>query len=203
MSGDLFVISAPSGAGKTTILKEVFSQLKRIAFSVSHTTRAPRPGEVDGKDYFFVDEKSFLTLQKSGGFLEWAKVHGNYYGTSNKAVTDQLEKGMDIVLDIDVQGAEQIATSSLSATSIFVVPPSYEELKRRLTDRNTDAPEKIKLRLENAIAEITKADIYDFIIVNDDLIEAVEIMKSIIIAKRASGRRGLNGEPFSLDLFSG
>lgn len=196
--GHLFVISAPSGAGKTTILKPILAQIPAIGFSVSHTTRQPRPGEIDGKDYFFVDVEQFLTLQKEGDFLEWAEVHGNYYGTSQQAVMEALARGRDVILDIDVQGANQLHSHhDLTPTFIFIAPPSLAELERRLTDRQTETAATISLRLQNAKLELQAAEHYDYTIVNDNLEHAKAMLTAIILEKRAADRRDYNGKPLA------
>jgi len=195
-TGHLFVLSAPSGAGKTTILKPILARLPALGFSVSHTTRKPRPGEVDGQDYFFVDRQQFIDLRQRGDFLEWAEVHGNLYGTSQQAVISQLARGRDIILDIDVQGAKQLkARTDLEATFIFIAPPSLSELERRLTGRQTETAETILLRLQNARQELQAADLYDYCLINDDLQQAQEMFQAIILAGRAASRRSYDGTP--------
>ncbi|MBU0481360.1 MAG: guanylate kinase [Proteobacteria bacterium] len=194
MSGSLFIISAPSGAGKTTILKRVLADLPAITFSVSHTTRPPRRGEVDGKDYHFVDRDTFCRLRDRNAFLEWAEVHGNLYGTSIEAVRKQLDTGVDVILDIDTQGARQVrALGTLSARSIFIAPPSLAELEKRLTGRATDSEETIRLRLTNAHREMAEAGNYDHYIVNDTLEEAVTMVRAVILSERSRNRRDLSG----------
>lgn len=197
--GCLFVLSAPSGAGKTTILKPILEELPAIIFSVSHTTRKPRPGEQDGKDYYFVDKGQFDQIKQEDGFLEWAEVHTNYYGTSKEMVIKNLEQGIDIILDIDVQGARQLRSSKeLNAHYIFIAPPSLAELEKRLTNRKTESPESLRTRLDSARHEMSQASIYDYVIINDVLDEAILSLKSVIIEKRLAGRRGVNGNPFFL-----
>lgn len=194
--GQLFIISAPSGAGKTTILRQVMADLPGLAFSVSHTTRPPRPGEVDGRDYHFVSRETFTKLQEAGGFLECAEVHGNFYGTSHEAVARQLAAGSDVILDIDIQGAQQVkGRGDLSALSLFILPPSLAELEKRLSGRNTDAPEVIRVRLANAVREINAASAYDYRIINDRLAEAVEMVKAVLLAARSHGGRDRSGAP--------
>lgn len=198
--GHLFIISAPSGAGKTTLLKPLLASIPAIGFSVSHTTRRPRPGEIDGQDYFFVDAEQFIRLREDGDFLEWAEVHGNFYGTSQRAVMTQLERGQDLILDIDVQGARQLQTRhGLGASFIFIAPPSLAELERRLTDRQTETAETIALRLGNARQELEAADRYDYIIVNDVLEQARAMLTAIILEKRSAARRGYDGQPLNLN----
>lgn len=199
-SGHLFVISAPSGAGKTTILKPILARLPGIGFSVSHTTRRPRPGEINGKDYHFVEVEQFTRLRQDGDFLEWAEVHGNYYGTSQSAVRAELQRGHDLILDIDVQGARQLqGRPGLLATFIFIAPPSLAELERRLTGRQTETAETLALRLRNAMLELQAAHLYDYVIINDDLEQAQAMLTAIILEKRAAARRGYDGLPLNLD----
>lgn len=198
--GHLFVISAPSGAGKSTILQTVLAQMPAVGFSVSHTTRAPRPGEVDGRDYFFVSRQDFEQLRQQGEFLEWAEVHGNCYGTSRQAVLSRLESGQDCILDIDVQGAEQLRQRpDCEATFIFIAPPSLTELERRLTGRGTDSSDTIALRLRNARQELLAMPHYDALIVNDDLDQARAMLGAIILAQRAAHRRGYDGRALDLE----
>lgn len=194
--GNLFIISAPSGTGKTTILKKVMSELERLVFSVSHTTRKPRANEVDGKDYHFTDHDEFKAMKARGDFLEWAEVHQNFYGTSISSVNSHLADGVDVVLDIDVQGARQIRESrGDNAVFVFIMPPSWDELKSRLTKRGTDSSETIDLRLNNAGKEMYEADFYDYVIVNEKIDEAVDELRSIMIAERIKNRRSAAGLP--------
>ncbi len=196
ISGQLFIVSAPSGAGKTTILKPVMADLPALSFSVSHTTRAPRDGEIDGRDYHFVNRAVFARMQDNHEFLEFAEVHGNFYGTSLQAVIEQLGSGTDVILDIDVQGTRQIKDNkALNPVTIFIVPPSLAELKRRLTGRATDSEETIRLRLENAIMEMASLDMYDHLIINDQLDEAIEMVKAVILAARSRAKRNRSGAP--------
>jgi guanylate kinase len=185
-NGSLYIISAPSGTGKTTILKRVISELENVVFSVSHTTRNPRAGEKDGGDYFFVNEESFATMQQQGHFLEWAEVHGNFYGTSSYAVKEITEQGKDIILDIDVQGARQVKEKvGDRGVYIFISPPSLQELERRLVNRGTESASVVATRLKNAQGEMKSIEHYDHVIVNDRVDQAVEELKSIIIAERS------------------
>ena len=188
-------MSAPSGGGKSTILKQVMSDLPGLVFSVSHTTRAPRPGEQDGRDYHFVSREDFKAIRdrQPSGFLEWAEVHGNMYGTSRDEVEKHLQAGMDVVLDIDVQGAMQVRKTS-DPVMVFIVPPSLSELERRLRGRGTESEENIALRLENARNELGYRDIYDYLVVNDILPEAIESLRAVIIAERLRRLRFLNGK---------
>ncbi len=198
MKGNLIIISAPSGTGKTTILKKIMPHLQGLTFSVSHTTRAPRHGEENGKDYHFVSKEQFIALRDQGGFLEWAEVHGNFYGTGKKEVDSMLNDGLDVFLDIDIQGAQQVRQASPDAVSIFISPPSWQEQEKRLTGRGTDTMETIQLRLANAKKEMADVDLYDYVVMNDDLDTAARMLESIILAMRANNRRGLNGTPLTL-----
>jgi guanylate kinase len=198
--GNLFIISAPSGTGKTTILKRVISELDCIVFSVSHTTRAPRIGEKEGVDYFFVEKDTFETMQKQGLFLEWAEVHANLYGTSSHAVKELTEQGKDVILDIDVQGARQVmAKVREKVFFVFIAPPSLQELEKRLANRGTESESVISTRLKNAHDEMKSLEHYDYVIVNEQVDRGVEVLKSIIIAERSRKRRSVSGEPLKLD----
>ncbi len=166
-------MSAPSGAGKTTLISRVLKQFDTLSYSVSHTTRPPRGTEQDGKDYFFVTAQEFEEKIKNNELLEWAKVHNNYYGTSRRFVEQTLEQGRSLLLDIDVQGACQIMESGLDPVSIFIMPPSVRELEQRLRHRGTDTDEVIATRLQNAETEIGLKDRYSYVVLNDDLDEAV------------------------------
>ena len=187
-SGELFILSAPSGAGKTTLIQNLltgrFSDFGGLTFSVSHTTRRPRQGEVDGRDYHFVDHATFLDMIAADAFLEWAQVHDNYYGTSRQEVFPRLEQGIDVLLDIDVQGAEQVVLRCPQAHSIFVLPPSYEVLERRLRRRALDDEQAIARRLAVSLGEIKRYDRYHYVIINDDARRASEVLAAIIIEKR-------------------
>jgi guanylate kinase len=195
-NGQLFIVSAPSGAGKTTILKRVMAEIPGLAFSISHTTRPPRPGEIAGRDYHFVNREDFSRMRDRREFLESAEVHGNLYGTNLKAVLAQLAGGSDVILDIDVQGARQVKDrKEIRPVTIFIVPPSAEELKNRLTDRGADSEETIRLRLENGVAEMASREMYDHLISNDILTEAIEMVGAVILAERSRGRRNRAGLP--------
>lgn len=199
MRGEIFVISAPSGAGKTTLLRRVMSLLPGLAFSVSHTTRGPRPGEREGVDYYFVDQETFLAMQARGEFLEWAEVHSNYYGTSRETVEKSLASGLDLILDIDVQGADQIREKlGGGATFIFIAPPSWEELRRRLTGRGTDSADTVELRIRNAWREMAAVERYDYVIVNGDIDEATDSLRAIMVARRSLSRRAPSGRKLSI-----
>ena len=192
----LLVLSAPSGCGKTTIVNRVMRTLPGLVFSVSHTTRLPRPGEVNGVHYHFVEGAVFSGIrnQQPTGFLEWAEVHGNMYGTSVEEVDKHQRAGCDVILDIDVQGAAQVRLRANPVT-IFIAPPSLVELERRLRGRATENETTIAVRLNNARKELACVGVYDYLIVNDRLEDAVESLRSIIIAERCRQRRAPDGQP--------
>ncbi len=169
MPGNLFIVSAPSGAGKSTLCDALRKRFGRIRYSVSYTTRSPRPLETDGVDYHFIDRKAFLQRIEENCWAEWAEVHGNYYGTSADLLTESLAGGEDILLEIDVQGAEQIVSCFPSSVTIFIMPPSVSALEERLKQRESDSPEVIAKRIENARGEMAQKDRYRHVIVNDDL----------------------------------
>ncbi len=186
------MVSAPSGAGKTTICKSVLRDLDKIAYSVSYTTRPCRRGEVEGKDYYFVSRDRFEEMIRQGQFLEWANVYGNLYGTARSEVLSRLEKGVDVLLDIDVQGASQVRRHFPQAVTVFVLPPSLKILEKRLSARGTDDPEVLRKRLEHASSEIEAAHRYQYIIVNNVLDDAVSDLKAIIRSRRLRSQRVLS-----------
>ncbi|QTA37794.1 guanylate kinase [Thermosipho ferrireducens] len=194
MKGTLFVVSGPSGVGKTSIISSLLNKMDNLVFSVSCTTRPPRPGEVNGVDYFFIDKETFVRMQHNQEFLEWAEVHGNLYGTPKGFVVDNIEKGKSIILDIDVQGALQVKKNFEEAVFIFVAPPSYEVLRERLIKRGTERPESLMKRLEDAKWELSKMVEFDYLIINDDLEKSIMAMKSIIIAESHKLSRVLKSE---------
>lgn len=181
--GRLFVVSGPSGVGKGTLLKLVLPTLPNVLYSVSVTTRPRRHGEVDGRDYFFVTEEKFKRMVEDGEFLEWAHVHGHMYGTPRKWVEERLASGYDVVLEIDVQGAMQVKDKCKDAILIFILPPSMEELRRRITKRALDAPEEIDRRMSKAEWEMSFKDEFDFQIVNDDLSRAANELRRIFLGE--------------------
>lgn len=182
--GDLFVISAPSGAGKSTLCSRLMEKVPGLVFSVSHTTRAPREGEVHGRDYFFVSEDKFEQLAAQGAFLEWARVHGHFYGTSRKHVMEILSRGEDVILDIDVQGAAQVTEKFPGAVTIFILPPSWEVLEQRLLSRGSDDKETVRVRLRNALKEMEHVSNYAYTVINDQLDEATADLVAIVKAVR-------------------
>jgi len=183
--GDIFVISAPSGTGKTTLIRLLLPRFPGLSFSISCTTRLPRPGEVDGQHYFFVSEEEFKKSIAKGEMLEWAKVYGHYYGTPLHFVREKIAAGKDVVLDIDIQGAQEVRRKIPEAILIFIIPPSWEELQRRIINRSTDSSEVIKKRLKAAKEEIKMAREFDYIVINDILENALRELTSIIQATKA------------------
>lgn len=184
MSAQLYVVTAPSGAGKTSIVREVLSRVEQLQVSVSHTTRPRRPADRDGVDYHFVAKDEFVNMIEAGEFLEHAEVFGNYYGTSRQAVEVVLGSGIDVLLEIDWQGAAQVRAALPQACSLFIVPPSLDELRKRLTGRASDAPEVIERRLREAAGDIHHYRDSDYLVVNDDFATAVEDVCTVIAAQR-------------------
>lgn len=184
--GNLFILSAPSGAGKSSLIKELLEQNnpRPLQVSVSHTTRAPRPGETDGVHYHFVSVEQFKKLIADGAFYEWAEVFGNYYGTSESAIDEQLQQGVDVFLDIDWQGAQQVRLKKPQVTTIFICPPSREELEQRLRNRGQDSEEIIAERMEKAEAECSHYQEFDYIVINNDFDVAVTDLNTIINNQR-------------------
>ena len=183
-TGQLYVISAPSGAGKTSLVKALLESTPNLEVSVSHTTRNIRPGETDGINYHFVNESEFESIRDANGFFEWAQVFGNFYGTSSQAVQDKLADGIDVILEIDWQGARQVKALVNSAISIFVLPPSTAALHRRLTDRGQDNDEIIEGRMQAARDEIAHYSEADFIVLNDEFETALHDLQSIVRVQR-------------------
>lgn len=188
--GSLIVISGPSGAGKSTVVFKAIKDRNDMCFSTSVTTRGPRPGEVDGREYFFITREKFDEMVKNNELLEHATYVSNGYGTPRAYVTEQLDRGMNVILDIEVQGARQVHQSMPESVKIFIIPPSLDVLKARLVGRGTDSPEAIEGRLERARQEYKEANFYDYIIINDDADKAAQELSAIITAERcrASGR---------------
>ena len=184
MPGQLYIVSAPSGAGKTTLVRGLLAKDAGIRLSVSHTTRAPRPGEQDGVHYHFTTREGFESLRSAGGFLESAEVHGNLYGTSRGWIESQMRTGMDILLEIDWQGARQVRLAFPQAVGIFVLPPSLVELERRLRGRGSDADAVIAGRLAAAVGEMEHVDEFQYCIINNDLAEAEADLAAIVRACR-------------------
>jgi guanylate kinase len=188
-TGTLFVVSGPSGVGKTTLLRRVLSVDRGLAFGVSHTTRSPRAGERNGEDYHFVDDATFDRGLAEGAFLEWAVYQGHRYGTSLEAVEMPTRKGLDVILEVEVQGARQLRERLPSAVFVFVLCPSMECLERRLRDRRSDSEEAIRERLARAREEVREVHRYDYVVVNDDLDQAVAALLNVIGASRIARER--------------
>jgi len=182
--GNLFVVAAPSGAGKSSLVKALLELDSQVHSSVSHTTRAPRGQEKHGREYFFVSEPEFDAMVASNAFVEWANVHGRRYGTSKKAIEERIAQGSDVVLEIDYQGALQVKQAFANAVLIFILPPSWEELRSRLERRGEDSAEVIELRLKNASEEMAQVSKFDFVIINELFERALFDMKAIVHAQR-------------------
>ncbi len=189
MKGNLFIITSPSGGGKGTLIKRVLPTIENLSYSVSFTTRKQRQGEIDGRDYFFIDVDEFRELIENNEFLEYAEVHKNFYGTSKKQVEKETNEGNDIILEIDVQGAEAVQKKLSNSVGIFILPPSYKILAERLIERNTESRENLTIRLNNAKEEVKRYSEFDFIVVNDELEKATEELRAIILAERLKTNR--------------
>ena len=183
--GILFVVSSPSGGGKGTLIQRVLNKVPNLSYSVSFTTRAPRNGEVDGREYFFVTPEKFEEMVAADEFLEWAHVHGKLYGTARRQVVQEISQGRDIILEVDVQGAASVRTLIADSVSIFILPPSFEVLRQRLEARGTDSPEELDLRLRNAPTELKDYSAFQYVIINDDADRAADQMTAIVEAERA------------------
>ena len=184
MSGCLFIVAAPSGAGKTTLVRALLSRDAAVRLSVSYTTRTPREGEVNGVAYHFTSVADFLARRDHGEFLEWAEVHGNYYASSRRWLEEQLAQGHDVLLEIDCQGAAQVRGIFPDAVSIFIQPPSFEVLEKRLRGRGTDSEEVIAQRLAAAVDEMRQVDHFDYVIINNDLQVALDELSCVVRAAR-------------------
>lgn len=178
------VVSAPSGAGKTTLCTRLKERFTNLTESISYTTRSPRPGEVDGTSYHFVSNQQFQAMVAEQAFVEWAEVHGNWYGTARATLVEARQAGIDILLDIDCQGARSLKDQGIPAVFVFIMPPSLGELRRRLESRSSDAPEVIERRMVRAVDEIAEARWYDYIVLNESLDEALDGLASILVATR-------------------
>lgn len=182
--GIIFIMSAPSGAGKTTLIRELLAIFPDVSLSVSYTTRTRRTEELSGRDYHFVTENKFAAMRRKNGFAEWAEVHGRLYGTPRMPLERNIRCGGDVLLDIDVQGAKKIKREYPRAVSIFLLPPSWQELARRLALRGTDRKESIRQRLDNARREIREIMRYDYIVINREVQEALKALEAIVVAER-------------------
>jgi guanylate kinase len=187
--GLIFVVSAPSGAGKTTLCQEITRIVPNLQHSISYTTREPRPGEVHGKDYFFVSDAEFRKMIENNEFLEWAEVHGHLYGTSRDLLMGVTNKGIDIILDIDSQGAMQLKKKEVDGVYIYILPPSFDVLKARLMERKSESPDEIAKRLKKAREEIWSYREYYYLIVNVDVQKAMKELESIVLAERIKMKR--------------
>jgi guanylate kinase len=196
--GNLFVVAAPSGAGKSSLVKALLELDSHVQPSVSHTTRAPRGQEKHGREYFFVSEQEFDAMVQAHAFVEWASVHNHRYGTSKKAIEERMAQGADVILEIDFQGALQIKHIFANAISIFILPPSWEELRARLERRGEDSPEVIELRLTNAALEVAQVHQFDFVIINELFDRALFDLKAIVHSQRLkfSAQRRARAETF-------
>ncbi len=184
MQGNLIIISSPSGGGKGTLIKQILKIVPNIGYSVSFTTREMRVGETHGKDYFYVSRAEFESLIEAGALLEYAEVHGNFYGTSLNQIKTEIDAGHDIILEIDVQGAANVRTKIPEALSVFILPPSFEVLKNRLTARATEKPEDLALRLKNSFGEVQHFSEFEYIVVNDNAVRASADLQTVILAGR-------------------
>ena len=204
--GELFIISAPSGAGKSSLIQEIIRRGSAsdslIELSVSATTRSPRSNDVEGKDYFFISQEKFLTFEEEDAFIESAIVHGNKYGTLKDYVDSKSSKGINLILDIDVLGFYQIKEKNIPNTSIFIVPPSIQDLKVRLENRNEDTPEVIEQRLKNAIEELNSASDYDFRVLNDNFDMAADELYNLIINRNVQNKEAKHISEVLEDLLS-
>ena len=182
--GNLFVVAAPSGAGKSSLVKALLELDSRVSPSISHTTRAPRGQEKHGREYFFASQSEFDAMVQANAFVEWAHVHGNRYGTSKKAIEERIAQGADVILEIDFQGALQVSQAFSNAVLVFFLPPSWEELRSRLERRGEDSAETIELRLKNAAIEMAQVDKFDFVIINELFESALFDLKAVVHAQR-------------------
>lgn len=183
-TGTLFIVAAPSGAGKTTLVGRLMADDAQVRHSISYTTRSPRPGEQDGREYHFIDVQRFLAMRERGEFAEWAEVHGNFYGTSRAWLEERMEAGDDVLLEIDWQGAQQVRRQFPEAVGIFILPPSIAELERRLRGRGSDSEDVIARRVAGALGEMRHVGEFDFVIINKDLEVALDELKAAVTASR-------------------
>jgi guanylate kinase len=201
--GNLIIVSGPSGAGKSALVGSVLRRIPRVKFSISYTTRAPRGNERNGVEYFFVDRQQFQSLIHDESFLEWAEVHGNYYGTARRFVDDFLLQGDDVLLDIDVQGAEILRCKCPDSISVFIFPPSFQVLRERLQRRSLDDGVVIEQRLKRACKEISYYKEYDYVIINEDLEQSIRELESIILGARCRMKTRIESAKSVLTTFGG
>jgi guanylate kinase len=201
MKGNLFIISSPSGGGKGTLIREILNRVPNVGYSISFTTRQPRLGEIQGQHYYFVSVQEFENLIAAGEFLEYANVHGNFYGTSRGEVEKELLLGRDVILEIDVQGAESIKRLMPESVSVFILPPDFETLRERLIRRGTDAPEVLAVRLKNAPDEIRRFTEFDYVLLNDEKERAFAQLAAIFYAECARAGRMIEAAQEVLDTF--
>lgn len=201
MHGNLIIISSPSGGGKGTLIKEILRTLPNIGYSISFTTRQPRVGEMNGREYFFVSQAEFAVLIENNELLEYAEVHGNFYGTSVKQVEREISGGRDVILEIDVQGAANILEKIPNAVSIFILPPSFEVLRARLIARATESDENLALRLQNSFFEISQYENFEYVVVNGELSAAVTHLQTIVLGERQKRTRQTGAIQGILDSF--
>lgn len=201
MQGILFIISSPSGGGKGTLIREVLRTVPNIGYSISFTTRAIREGEENGVHYNFISHAEFEHLIKQGEFLEFAEVHGNYYGTSRTQVEKETSVGRDIILEIDVQGADSIREKVSDAVGIFILPPSFAVLRERLIARQTESDEDLRLRLKNSRDEVQEYEKFDYVIINDEITKAITDLQSVIYGERCKRARQIEAVEMILDTF--
>jgi len=192
MKGNLFIISSPSGGGKGTLIKKLLEEVPNVSYSVSYTTRQARDGEENGKDYIFVSGEEFKRLIAEDEFIEYAVVHGNFYGTSRSKIEKETSEGKDVILEIDVQGARIIREKVPDAIGVFILPPSYEVLSRRLFERNTESGETLGVRLNNAKQEVKAFEDFDYVIINDEVENASSSLQTIFLAERLARDRQID-----------
>jgi len=201
MKGNLIIITSPSGGGKGTLIKEVLKNVLNIVYSVSYTTRPMRDGELNGRDYFFVGVTEFNDLIELGEFLEYAEVHGNFYGTSLKQIAAKTNLGHDVILEIDVQGAKNVRAKIPEAVSVFILPPSFEVLRRRLIARKTEKQQDLSVRLQNSFGEVRNFNHFEYIVINNEVTEAAKNLETIILAERQKRIRQTEAIRVILDSF--
>lgn len=201
MKGSLIIISSPSGGGKGTLIREIMRTVPNTGYSISYTTRKQRPGEEHKRDYYFISREEFNKHAEDGELLEFAEVHGNFYGTHRGVVENMIDEGKDVILEIDVQGAELVMGKMPEAVSIFILPPNFEVLRERLTGRATETPEDLALRLGNSVKEIGYFEKFQYVVVNDEVEIATERLRSVILGERQRRTRQMEAVRSILDSF--